>query len=612
MHPVFRDRLAAPLPKRCWPTPVIVANHRTRSTWHVTVAQGQVIEPNLVDELGLDPARTLWIRGRDIESRNRETRHVVRDALRQRAPDVVVGRVNDIRWLRRRTSRVSAVRSLIVIDDRGAIDTEVERPFAAEVVQEVASLQGLSIDRDAAIRVATLAGGRGDRLVGLVKGAAALGPLGLELLLAAPSFTWAMEAMSRGLLSGLNASTRTGVAAAAMLGLLPAGLHGFGDASVTPAPWWDENDAGVKRVNPIWLPAIEVTCSRLGVDRRGIDDVSQQLVLLGHVDEACRLRVPMRRRSDDLVEADLDETSPVQPASTVSAVELAATETTVLEPGGSFADRSLRGAANTSPERASSNRGSLVEVRLLGTFQIVVDGQPLMTIRSGAGRSAFEVLALNHPRPVSRDRLLDTLWPYLATKAARNRLHVGLHALRHSVPVEIADRLVVYRDGLYRIGLGADLWFDVEEFRRRCAIAADPLGQLSAADAIRADEESVELYGGRLLGDLPFTDWCDAERTLLHESFLDASARLCRRLVDIGRVEEAIARGHEALRHDRCSEEVHRAMMRAFVALGRPHLAIRQFEACRKSLRDELDLDCSMLTVLLHEAVRARRPLPVG
>jgi DNA-binding SARP family transcriptional activator len=603
---VFRDRLAAPLPKRSWPTPVIVTNRR-RSTWHVTVAPGQVIEPNLVDELGLDPARTLWIRGRDIESRDRETRRVVREALRQSAPDVVVGRVNDVRWLHRQTSRVPAVRSLIVIDDSAAFS---DRPFAAEVVQEVAGLQGLSIDREAATRVATLAGSHGDRLVGLIGGAAALGPLGLELVLAAPSFARAMEAMSRPLLSGLSTSTRTGVAAAAMLGLLPVGLSSFGDASVTPAPWWEENDAGVKRVSPIWSAAIGTTCSQLGVDRRGLDDVGQQLTLLGHDDEAARLRVPLRRRADDLAgdlaEAAIDDVSVVDWAAT-SALGLAPHELAVALADDRGAERD-----DATKQVAGTTSRALVEVRLLGTFQIVVSGQPLTTIRSGAGRSAFEVLALNHPRPVPRERLLDTLWPYLAPKAARNRLHVGLHALRHSVPSEISDRLVVYRDGFYRIGLGADFWFDVEHFRRRCASAADPFARLSAADAIRTDEEAVALYGGRLLEDQPFTEWCEAERTQLHESFLDASARLCRRLVDAGRVEEAIARGHDALRYDRCSEEVHRAMMRAFVALGRPHMAIRQFEACQKSLRAELDLDCSMLTVLLHEAVRARRPLPTG
>jgi DNA-binding SARP family transcriptional activator len=609
---VFRDRLAAPLPKRCWPTPVTTTNRESRSTWLVKVAPGQVVEPNLVLELGLDPARALWVRGPDIESRDREARRVVRDALRQISPDVVVGRVSDLRWLRRRISRVPAVRSLILIDDRGDIEADRDRPFAAEMVQEVASLQGLSIDRDAAARVATLSGGRGDQLVGLVKGAAAIGPLGLELLLAAPTFSWAMEAMSRSLLGGLNMQTRTGVAAAAMLGLLPVGLQGFGDASATPAPWWEENDTGVMRVSPIWLPALDVTCSRLGVDRHGIEEVGQQLTLLGHVDEASRLRRPMRRRSDDLADPELEEGGPLQVTGTVTTVRSGHVPSGWAGPASPSVE--ARGARRCDAATAGAWRpgSALVEVRLLGTFQMTVAGEPLTTIRSGAGRSAFEVLALHHPRPVSRERLLDTLWPYLASKAARNRLHVGLHALRHSVPVDITNRLVVYRDGFYRIGLGTDLWLDVEQFRRRCAVAADSLGQLSVHDAIVADESAVALYGGRLLDDLPFTEWCEVERTLLHESFLDASARLCRRLVDAGRPEEAIARGHEALRHDRCSEEIHRAMMRAFVAVGRPHLAIRQFESCRKSLREDLDLDCSMQTVLLCEAVRASRPLPTG
>ena len=36
--------------------------------------------------------------------------------------------------------------------------------------------------------------------------------------------------------------------------------------------------------------------------------------------------------------------------------------------------------------------------------------------------------------------------------------------------------------------------------------------------------------------------------------------------------------------------------MRAYAALGRPHLAARQFEACVAALRDELDVQPSPAT----------------
>ncbi|MER9504754.1 bacterial transcriptional activator domain-containing protein [Mesorhizobium sp. M0579] len=57
-------------------------------------------------------------------------------------------------------------------------------------------------------------------------------------------------------------------------------------------------------------------------------------------------------------------------------------------------------------------------------------------------------------------------------------------------------------------------------------------------------------------------------------------------------------------------EDIHRAVMRAYVAQGRVNLALKQYEHCRDALQRELKLQPEPETRHLHEEVRMRRMAP--
>ncbi|MES0070139.1 bacterial transcriptional activator domain-containing protein [Mesorhizobium sp. M0074] len=54
-------------------------------------------------------------------------------------------------------------------------------------------------------------------------------------------------------------------------------------------------------------------------------------------------------------------------------------------------------------------------------------------------------------------------------------------------------------------------------------------------------------------------------------------------------------------------EDIHRTLMRAYVAQGRVNLALKQYESCRDALRRQLDLRPESETRKLYEDLRARR-----
>ena len=54
---------------------------------------------------------------------------------------------------------------------------------------------------------------------------------------------------------------------------------------------------------------------------------------------------------------------------------------------------------------------------------------------------------------------------------------------------------------------------------------------------------------------------------------------------------------------DNCYEEAHRRLMECYLAQGQRHLAVRQYQTCAETLREELDLAPSEETVTLYRHI---------
>jgi DNA-binding SARP family transcriptional activator len=67
------------------------------------------------------------------------------------------------------------------------------------------------------------------------------------------------------------------------------------------------------------------------------------------------------------------------------------------------------------------------------------------------------------------------------------------------------------------------------------------------------------------------------------------------------------------LRQDPCREDVHRLIMRCQARFGRTSEALRQYERCRRALRETLGLEPSAPTQALARALReGRQRLPTA
>jgi SARP family transcriptional regulator, regulator of embCAB operon len=224
-------------------------------------------------------------------------------------------------------------------------------------------------------------------------------------------------------------------------------------------------------------------------------------------------------------------------------------------------------------------------IQLCGRFVAEFDGRRIdRKLPSRQGRLLFAYLALNREREVSRDELVEALWPYAIPAAAPSALSVLLSKLRAAAgPQMLSGR------GELRLALPPDARVDVED-----ALAAVHEAQSAVAlgdwtrgwgPALRA-----QLIAKRRL--LPEHDapWLDSWRQQLddvRDQALEAYAACC---LGIGGTElPGAERAARALvERSPLRETGYRVLMDALAAHGNVAEAIRVYERARTTLQREL------------------------
>ena len=243
-------------------------------------------------------------------------------------------------------------------------------------------------------------------------------------------------------------------------------------------------------------------------------------------------------------------------------------------------------------------------MRVLGGFEVVAAGRQLTRAdwqRVSAER-LVKLLLVAPGRRVTREVAAETLWPGAAPEASRASLRKALHyaglALQDTGALVTANGYVA----LDPTRLDVDL--------DRLTAALD---ELAASDPPRdaALEVVLELGARDLLPDDAFEDWLVAPRERLQGRWQRLALQAAQRARAAGRGDAALEVVEQLLERDPTDEAAHRLAIELYAADGRHHAARRQFEQCRRALRDGLDADPSDETVeafRVAERAAARAP----
>lgn len=215
-----------------------------------------------------------------------------------------------------------------------------------------------------------------------------------------------------------------------------------------------------------------------------------------------------------------------------------------------------------------------VSIRLFGNFQISFDGRTISLGESRAS-SLLAYLALRPNIPVSRETLIEALWPEAISPDLR-RLRQAVWKLRKLI-TPVGSGLTIETTLVGALVLHCDpLAIDAIRFNHFVTAKDDSEASLRAA---------VDLYKGDLL--TGWTDeWINRPRLEFQVRFLEAVKQMAATLMSNGAAAEALTFAREAVNADPADEDANYIFMRAADACRKPAAALAQYDIHLRALED--------------------------
>jgi TolB-like protein len=231
---------------------------------------------------------------------------------------------------------------------------------------------------------------------------------------------------------------------------------------------------------------------------------------------------------------------------------------------------------------------------LLGGFQARLEPDKPLDIVAKKTRGLLAYLALPPGRAHSRDKLMNLFWSDRGVDQARSSLRQALSQLGQAFGQEGATLLLKGRDTLA---------LDSDATEVDAVLFEQIAGSEDRCDLRRA----AALYRGELLEgfgirDQVFETWLAGERRRYRELAISVFRRLARE----EKGADALAAGQRLLALDPLQEEGHRLLMQLYFESGEIGPALRQYEICRDTLKQELNVTPSEETERLLRAIRDR------
>ena len=225
--------------------------------------------------------------------------------------------------------------------------------------------------------------------------------------------------------------------------------------------------------------------------------------------------------------------------------------------------------------------GNIVQIRLLGTVDVVVDGE-VRPVRGLRRKAVLATLALHGGDVVSTGRLADAVWGERAP-AALNTLQSHVSYLRTVLGDKAA---ILARPPGYLLDAGQD-GTDVSQAERLLRQGSQSADPVRAARDLR---EALALWRGRPLADVAGLAWLEEQAERL-ELLRDRIRRaLSEARLAAGEHRELVPELEQMAAEHPLDEQVHARLMLALYRSGRQADALAAYRQLRHTLDEELGL----------------------
>ena len=214
-----------------------------------------------------------------------------------------------------------------------------------------------------------------------------------------------------------------------------------------------------------------------------------------------------------------------------------------------------------------------MEIRLLGALEVVDEQGRRLEIPGAKERSLLVLLALRAGQPVSRDRLIEALWPRTDPESAARSFRVRMANLRRALGGEFVGR----SGGGYALAVPAEQ-VDALCFERL-------LGDGRAVEALA-------LWRGEPLAGIE-GDWAEGERRRLCDLHVEAREKSLAARLEVGGGGELVGQLQTLVVDEPLRERPRELLMRALYRAGRQADALEVYRQTRSLFDSELGIEPS-------------------
>jgi len=255
----------------------------------------------------------------------------------------------------------------------------------------------------------------------------------------------------------------------------------------------------------------------------------------------------------------------------------------------------------------------ICRVKLFGGLEVTVGDRSIREKdwRKRKARMLFAIMVLERGRQLSREQLLEHVWPDLSEDRAKNNFYVAWSTMKSALAgVSSGPSLYVDNTGGLCSIVREAVRSDVDEFEEYLTTARDAEAAGDVRRAIESYQRLSAIYRGELLpGDL-YDEWFTPIRDRYRLDFIASMLRVVELLLERDDPCEAVVYARRALAVDPFREDLYQAVLRCQIAAGQRSAAIETFVACKTQIAEELGLDPAPETVALYQQILCMEERP--
>jgi len=257
-----------------------------------------------------------------------------------------------------------------------------------------------------------------------------------------------------------------------------------------------------------------------------------------------------------------------------------------------------------APPQASEMWPWPVKIYTLGRFSLIIDNQPLKSSATTQQKplELLKVLIALGGLAVSKDHLMDILWPDTDGDRALRALDTTLHRFRklvgHDQVIQVQDR---------KLSLNTQVcWVDIWAMENLLGMTEELLGKASQSceKAVKLKQQLISIYRGDFLSNDDEPVCILVYRNRLHHQYLNRLGLLGRYWEKHGDWNQALTVYQQMLEMDDRQERIYQRLITCYRNQGLSSEAIAVYERCREALFTHYGIPPSSETEALYQNLR--------